>query len=69
MENIIDKELNMLRACKTENERKELVQRLKEAHKNDSIETRMNNLKDIKNKISELSMKVELLQFPMVVVA
>ena len=63
MANIIEKELSMLRVCKTESERLEVVQKLKEKHKNDSLEDRMNNLKDIKDKVSELSLKVRLLQF------
>jgi len=62
MENIIEKELSMLRTCKTENERLELIQRLKEKHKNDSAEERMSNFKDIKDKVAELSLKVKLLQ-------
>jgi len=61
MGTIIEKELSMLSACQTEEERLEVIQKLKEKHKNDSLEDRMNNLKDIKDKVSELSLKVRLL--------
>ena len=62
MENVIDKELKMLRACKTEEDREKLVQRLKEEHQNDSPEVNLNNLRDIKSKIAELSVEVQLLE-------
>lgn len=62
MESTVDKELKMLRACKTEEERQVLIKKITEAHKNEDSDTIMNNLMDIKKKVSDLSLEVRLLE-------
>lgn len=58
----IERELELLRACKTEEERTELIKRLKSEHKNDDLETSLKNLSDIKDKLNALSIEAKLLE-------
>lgn len=62
MESTIDKELEMLKACKTEEERQVLIKKITETHKNEDSDTIMNKLMDIKKKVSDLSLEVRLLE-------
>ena len=57
----IDKELALLRACKTEEEKRLLVTRLKKQHASDTEETVLENLRAIKKKVNELSVEAKLL--------
>ncbi|MDR0573205.1 MAG: DUF5053 domain-containing protein [Tannerella sp.] len=62
MESTVKRDLSMLQACKSEEERNEVIKRLTELHKNDDVETSMNNLRDIKERVSTLSVEVKLLE-------
>ncbi|MDR0682670.1 MAG: DUF5053 domain-containing protein [Dysgonamonadaceae bacterium] len=59
---MVQRDLSMLQACKSEEERNEAVKYLKELHKNDDAETSMNNLRDMKERIRALSVEVKLLE-------
>ena len=58
----INKELEMLRACTTEDERAVLVEQLKKQHADDSEETSLNNLREIKNRLEALKVEAKLLE-------
>ncbi|MDR2950722.1 MAG: DUF5053 domain-containing protein [Prevotella sp.] len=60
--NIIEEELELLRACKTDEERQLLVQQLKTKHKNDSDDDVMKSLSIIKDKVEDISFEVSLLE-------
>jgi YesN/AraC family two-component response regulator len=62
MESTVKRDLSMLQSCKSEEERENVINHLKELHKNDDAETSINNLRDIKERVSALSVEVKLLE-------
>jgi hypothetical protein len=62
MESTVERDLAMLRACKTDEEREAVTKQLRELHKNDSPETSMENIKDIGERVGALSVEVKLLE-------
>ncbi|MDR1718187.1 MAG: DUF5053 domain-containing protein [Prevotella sp.] len=59
---IIYRELEQLRACKTEEERQSLKQQLILKHKNDSADDAMASLDIIKDEVDTIGIEVKLLQ-------
>jgi hypothetical protein len=62
MGSTVERDLAMLRACKTDEEREAVTKQLRELHKNDSPETSMENIKDIGERVGALSVEVKLLE-------
>jgi hypothetical protein len=62
MEITVERDLAMLQACKSDDERDAVIKQLKELHKNDSAGISMKNLEDIKERIGVLSVEVKLLE-------
>ncbi|MDL2251347.1 DUF5053 domain-containing protein [Odoribacter sp. OttesenSCG-928-J03] len=61
MKNVIEKELAMLQACKSLEEREALVKHLQKQHENDTPQTLTENLHDLHEKVDELSIELKLL--------
>jgi hypothetical protein len=62
MKSTVERDLAMLQACKTDEEREAVIKQLRELHKNDSPEISMENIKDIGGRVGALSMEVKLLE-------
>lgn len=60
--NIIYEELELLRACKTDEERELLKQQLIEKHKNDSADSAMASLNIIKDEADTVGIEIKLLE-------